>query len=580
MMVKNSFKCLRHKPGAVVLSVFLLSFAIFLWMLSFAVTELSTATIPEKHLTVAVPNNMSDREVVYKAIEHIRTSVSQVSNIDYRVLLKAYAWDEMPYIPSTASALVSHADMCLLTVKINGLQSSDQWSGSLRTRYAHEYELEVVGIHELHELYADLLVGSELYMQLRTPMPEEDWAEQGKSYLIWGRLRQIERGGKRIYQLVLPEVGQRKYVEQNGRHLVYVQNTGEMIPTASEITDSWEYFGKTDMGRLWQELVYPAFGIVYGSADVVGTDVPDSIRAFNMEETTVIEGEMLTEEQCAGGERVCLVSEELAGLNGWAVGDRIPLSMYDGEGSPMVYHTPSGFFFESDYRIVGVYRNAWEYTGNGVGVHPNTVYVPLRSIENLGTDSTDVSLILNAGSENLFETDLLKLGYAGMFSYYSGPEVEDAVAQLALQEAREQWIVRSGQLARGLRFASVLWMAAVMMGWMHACRTEIGTHYQIETAERILFCHMLLQMLSIGLVSAVLSAVSALWLLPCVAARVLYVCADPAFADALTAALPQLPFAWRPLLIGMGMSLVCGLLSAIIGMKRRYHYIYRERSEL
>jgi len=573
MLVKNSFKCLRRKPVAATLSVLLLSLALCLWLLSFAAAELSTATVPEKHLTIAVPNNMSDREVVYKAIEHIRTSISQVSEIDHRVALKAYVGDEMPYIPV-------HADMCLLTVKINGLQSSDQWNGSIRTRYVHEYEMEVEEIHELHELYEDLLVGSEMYMQLRTPTPEEDWAEQGKSYLVWGSLRRIERDGKPIYQLVLPEAGQRKCAEQNGKHLTYVQNTGEVIPTVSEIADTLEQFLKTDMGRPWQELICPTFGIVYGSVDVVGTDIPDSIRALNMEETAVVEGEMLTAEQCAGGERVCLVSEELAWLNGWTVGDRIPLSMYDGERSPTVYHTPSGFFFEADYRIVGIYRNAREYAGGGVGVHPNTVYVPLRSIENMSAESADVSLILDAGSENLFETELLKLGYAGMFSYYSGPEAEDAAAQLALREAREQWIVRIGQLARNLQWASVLLIAAVMMGWMHSYQAEIGEYYQIETSERILFCHMLLQMLSIGLVSAALSAMSALWLLPRVVAYILHACADPAFADVLTASLPQLPFAWRPLLLGIGVSVLCGVISAFIGMKRRYHYTYRERGEL
>ena len=562
------------------LSVLLLSLAIFLWLLSFAAIALSTATVPEKHLTVAVPNSTSDREVVYKAIEHIRTSVSQVSNIDSRVSLKAYAWGELPYVPSDAPAAISHANMCLLTVKINSLQSSDQWNGSVRTRYAHEYTLEVVGVHELYEPYMDLSVGSELYMQLRTPILEEDWAEQGKSYLVWGSLQLIERDEKPIYQLVLPEAGQRKSVEQNGKHLVYVQNTGEMIPTVSELTDPLEYFLKTDMGRPWQELIFPAFGIVYGSVDVVGTDIPDSIRAFNMEEATVIKGEMLTAEQCAKGERVCLVSEELAALNGWAVGDRVTLSMYDKERSPTVYHTPSGFFFESDDRIVGTYRNAREYTGDGAGLYPNTVYVPLRSIENLSVDSTDVSLILAAESENLFETEMLKLGYAGLFSYYSGPEAEDAATQLALREAREIWIDQIGQLARNLRWASVLLIAAVMMGWMRACGTELGAHYQIETAERILFCHMLLQMLSVGLASAVLSAVSARWLLPRVAFRILYACADPAFADTLTAALPPQPFAWRPLLIGIGVSLMCGVLSAVIGMKRNYHYTYREGREL
>lgn len=580
MLLRNVLKGLRRKPGWMIVSVILLTSAVFLWLLSSSLVDMSTASIPEKHLTIAVPNGLSNTENVYDAIEHIRTSVSLVTDMDNRVHLKAYTFDGIPYIPSIAPELVSHANICILTLKMNNLQSSDQWNGSVRTRYVHDYDLEVVQIHELHEIYANVEIGTDIYMQLRTPTKEEDWAEQGKTYLVWGRLQQIERDGRLIYQLVPSGIGQSKTVEQNGEHLVYVQKTGEAIPTVSELPDSLDDFLKTDMGKSWQDLIFPIANILYSSVDVIGTDIPDSIRAFNLEETTVVDGTVLTEKQCKRGERVCLVSEQLAQINGWAVGDSIPLSMYGGASRPTVYHTVSGFFFEADYRIVGIYRNAEEYTGGARGVHPNTVFVPLRSIENMNTKGTDVSLVMEAGNENLFETEMLKLGYAGLFSYYSGPETEDAITRIAIEEARERWIEQATLLARYIRWSGVLLIVVTVFGVMRGCRTEIGYCYRIETAERILFSHILLRVLLTGLLSCALSVIMAFWQLPTVASRILHALAEPVFVNSLTEALPVLPFAWRALMLCMGVILLCGIVFAAIGTKRSYHYSYREGSEL
>lgn len=574
MLVKNSFKCLRRKPVAAVLSVLLLSLALCLWLLSFTAAELSTATVPEKHLTIAVPNNMSDREVVYKAIEHIRTSVSQVSDIDRRVALKAYSGEMTAYFPSIAPALVSDADVCVFAVTL--CETETTYQNVIGKRYVHNYKFEIAQILAMHDIYRDITAGSEIWVQIIQDMEQEDWAQVGKTYLIWGRLQQAHRNGEAVYQLVLSEAGHKKMLDDGSKHLVYAQNSGELVPTVSEIGTSLDVFWTTEMGDAWQRLILPATNILYHSVDIVGTDISDSIRAFNREETAVVEGEMLTAKLCERGERVCLVSEELAQLNGWSVGDRIPLDIYDGTRFPTVYHAGAGFFFETEYRIVGIYRNTRKYVDASWGVHPNTVYIPLRSIEKLSADVADFALVIESGSENAFETEMQGLGYGGLFTYYSGPEAENIIEQAALEAAREEWITATEFMASRLKMAAVILIALTSFAIMWCSKREIGYFYTIETAERILFGHILLQIAVIGILSAVMTFAISHPLLRSVAPRLLYRLAEAEFADRLTESLPPISVDIIPLLYGLGILLLCGTISAIIGMKRSYYYTYKE----
>ena len=574
MLVKNSFECLRRKPGSVILSVLLLSLAIFLWLLSFAILTLSTATVPEKHLTVALPPASADPEEIRDVIDHVSNTSEHVISTDRRVALKAYSGEMTAYFPSIAPALVSDADVCVFAVTL--CEAETTYQNVIGKRYVHNYEFEIVQILAMHDIYLDITAGSEIWVQIIQDTEQEDWAQVGKTYLIWGRLQQAHRNGEAVYQLVLSEEGHKKMLDDGSKHLVYAQNSGELVPTVSEIGTSLDVFWTTEMGDAWQRLILPAMNTLYHSVDIVGTDISDSVCAFNREETAVVEGEMLTAKLCERGERVCLVSEELAQLNGWSVGDRIPLGIYDGTRFPTVYHAGAGFFFETEYRIIGIYQNEREYVDASWGVHSNTVYIPLRSIENLSADFADFALVIESGSENAFETEMQGLGYGGLFTYYSGPEAENIIEQAALEAAREEWITATEFMASRLKMAAVILIALTSFAIMWFSKREIGCFYTIETAERILFGHIWVQVAALGILSAVTVSVVSRWLLPSIVPRLLYRLAEAKLADRLTETLPPISLSAISLLLGLGIVVLFGTMSAIIGMKRSYYYTYKE----
>ena len=207
---------------------------------------------------------------------------------------------------------------------------------------------------------------------------------------------------------------------------------------------------------------------------------------------------------------------------------------------------------------------------------PNTVYIPLRSVENLTADSTDFSLVIESGSENAFETEMQGMGYGGLFTYYSGPEAENIMEQNALEQAREAWIGKTKWLATRMQIAAVILIGLSTFSLMWCSKREIGYFYTIETAERILFGHILLQIAVIGILSAVMTFAISHPLLRSVAPRLLYRLAEAEFADRLTESLPPISVDIIPLLYGLGILLLCGTMFAVIGMKRSYYYTYKE----
>lgn len=577
MFLKNVLSGLLQKPITVILCVLMLTPAMLLSLFASALIGVSTASVPSVHLTVATRSVDMTSADVYEMIDRIRQNSSVAKASDLRVTAKGYLAEWDPYIPSADPDLVSHANFCVFVVKLNKIIMTDRKTARVSQRYQHDYDLEITQVVEMNEVYRELSVGSSISMQLLTGTPEEDWATEGGTYLIWGKLQQHAADGGTMYQLIPSMSGYKKLVEQNGTHLMYAQNSGDLIPTISELNMSLTDFWMTEVGELWRNRILPISGITYWSTDVVGTDMLDSVRAFNLEETTVMAGETFTTAQYEAGEHVCLISEQLAEYNGLAVGDTILISLY--WPFENIYDPTSGFFAESDYRIIGIYSNAQDYVNSSQGTHPNTVYVPLRSMGELEKRGTDVSFIIDAGQENAFEAEMNKLGYSGVFEYYSGPKSEDVLAQEALDAAREQLITDAADHAKMLqRFGAVLSAVAVFL-LMWASKKEIGRFYRIETAERVLFLHVFLQTLLISTVATGLSAAIAAKIMPSAVSGVLYKLADPEFADQLAETFAEIPPMRTALLLGFAVILLFGVIVAVVATKRSYHYEYQEGSE-
>lgn len=583
-MIRYVFRGLWKKSITVVLSVFLLTAAIFLFLLASALVSVSSMNTPQAHLTVAKASAKGETAELKTMIDRVRSRSAFLKDVDARVIAKGYSPQIMSYIPSSDPTLVTHANYCVLVVKLNRVTVTKDPKIS-RLNYLHEYEMEIEQVVAMHEVYEDLDVGSTIKMGYFLRAETDGWSEEGKTYLISGTLYGGE--GDTSYYLEYMKSGKteyRKTVEQNGMHELYTQITGEKIPFISALNMSLGDFMKTEMGRLWQEVILPIPEVSYRSVDVIGTDILDSIVAFNMEEATVIEGDVFTQEQYDTGAPVCLVSEEWAKYNGYSVGDTVSLSLYWPQNqvtlpSPSTYQPYSGFFHVADYQIIGIYRNAEAYDGTSGGIHPNTVFVPLRSMGEELVDSSNISFVIEENKENSFEVEMQQLGYGNWMKYYSGPQAEDALAEMAAENARERWVADVAEKAASLqRIGAMLTVFAVFLVVWRG-KKEIGQFYRIETAEKVLFGHFLLQTLLLGLLSLCLSAAAARALLPTWVPHLLYRWADPAFADLLTETLAACPPMKDTLLIALGAISGCGILFGILGMKRSYHYEYKEGSE-
>ena len=591
MLLSNIRQSIRYKPICLVFCVLLTVFGMLGVLLGSAMVHIASAPEEVSALTIArlsqsfVPDNID----FYDKMNAALSRSSFVQDTDMRFYARGYSEAWQPYVPSDQDHLVGMAGCTVLAAKLVEAEQIKSDNTSLKYRYVLEIAQPVV----MHEIYAELGVGSRVEMILSTQKGfDMTWLEQGKSYLIRGILQKTEDTQTEYsIQTLLNRLDTRSYKieDRDGKHCLYDDQSARYTPIISELRMPVEEFLRTDMGRLWQEQVISRMDDHLSASLVIGTGILESIRAFNLDETVIVAGEDFTVQQQEQGEAVCLVSEELAKQNNLSVGDSFFWELRGLSYSPYPYSDMSlhsdMFVFpdETELRVVGIYRNAEPYENTDRGVHPNTVFVPSKLMTFAEPQKTygkeQLSVVLEAGEENAFELEMKEFGYGNLFEYHSGPKLLDTETQALLQAARAQLAVDAESIAKGLcLFGALLILSASFLLMWHS-RREIGHFYRIETGESVLFGHLFGQMLAVTFLSAALSAVAAVWCLLPAARAVLYRLADAAWAEMIMARLPQTLSFDTAFLFGAVWSLLCGAVFAAIGMKRSYYYEYREEGE-
>ncbi|MBS7355516.1 MAG: ABC transporter permease [Eubacteriales bacterium] len=166
-----------------------------------------------------------------------------------------------------------------------------------------------------------------------------------------------------------------------------------------------ELKSKPEMLKKYEQIAR-AYYINSRSFGVMTTNDLTGIPAFHLGNMFIPEGRMITEEEYASGAKVCMISTDLAKLQGWNVGDKIDFSFYEYNNfvnatiwgsrlSPRYTYTdPDHFFDNGEYEIVGTY-NVRPLTGtsavsaSAVSVPWNTIYIPEKSLENAPARRTD-----------------------------------------------------------------------------------------------------------------------------------------------------------------------------------------------
>ena len=169
------------------------------------------------------------------------------------------------------------------------------------------------------------------------------------------------------------------------------------------------------------------------SVPVLAVNHLEALADFAAGTTMVTQGRSISQKEYSSGAPVCLISESLARENGLNVGDPLPLSLYEFDRDlrysyiheynprPSCYLPDQGFQQETEYTIIGLYRQSNEWVTTPTSFTPNSVFVPEKSVNcqtvtgNYGVWS---SLILQNGTIDQMEARLEENDLGGAVTYY------------------------------------------------------------------------------------------------------------------------------------------------------------------
>ena len=185
----------------------------------------------------------------------------------------------------------------------------------------------------------------------------------------------------------------------------------------------------------WQTAL-KAVDVTNHSVPVLTVEKVEALADFAAGNTMVTQGRSFSQSEYDSGAAVCLISESLARENGLNVGDSLPLSLYeDDPGLPPIYARfqescnprasvfvpQEGFRQETEYTIIGLYRQSSEWVTSPTSFTPNSVFVPEKSVTcQTVTGSCGVwsSLVLQNGTIDQMEARLAENGLGGTVTYY------------------------------------------------------------------------------------------------------------------------------------------------------------------
>jgi len=219
----------------------------------------------------------------------------------------------------------------------------------------------------------------------------------------------------------------------------------ESWPLYAEYEGDWRDFLETEEGRVWREEIIPCCERSHDSVAVLLTDNIQGLSQFCKEESALLEGRYITQEEYDAGAPVCLVGADYALYNGLQVGDAITLDLYKPSyftvaGGVSFGPQPSRFYYtccmplaeenrlgaEREYTIVGLYSTPTRPCDpDGHSFRGDTVLAPKGSApEVLAAGEEDRvtpllnTLVLKNGSIEEFEAYMAENGAANRFRYH------------------------------------------------------------------------------------------------------------------------------------------------------------------
>ena len=203
-----------------------------------------------------------------------------------------------------------------------------------------------------------------------------------------------------------------------------VDYTQYNLPSIQELPDgvtAQEVIDSTSSWRMAMESIQTN----NHSVPVLAVDSVEGMLEFASGRTQITQGRSISQDEYRDGAAVCLISETLARESGLDVGDTLPLSLYENEKSlPWTFRTTvgdsdptasyylpqRGFQQETEYTIIGLYRQSSEWSETVASFTPNSVLTPKKSVT-CAMETGDCAI--EASPSGLWGTMILKNGTAG-----------------------------------------------------------------------------------------------------------------------------------------------------------------------
>ena len=221
-----------------------------------------------------------------------------------------------------------------------------------------------------------------------------------------------------------------------------VDYTQYNLPSIQELPDgvtAQEVIDSTSSWRMAMESIQTN----NHSVPVLAVDSVEGMLEFASGRTQITQGRSISQEEYRDGAAVCLISETLARESGLDVGDTLPLSLYEneknlpwtfrttvGDSDPTAYYylPQRGFQQETEYTVIGLYRQSSEWGKTVASFTPNSVLTPKKSVTcamETGGSATEASpsglwgtMILKNGTAAQMESRLAENGLSGTVTYY------------------------------------------------------------------------------------------------------------------------------------------------------------------
>ena len=218
-----------------------------------------------------------------------------------------------------------------------------------------------------------------------------------------------------------------------------VDYTQYNLPSIQELPDgvtAQEVIDSTSSWRMAMESIQTN----NHSVPVLAVDSVEGMLEFASGRTQITQGRSISQEEYRDGAAVCLISETLARESGLNVGDTLPLSLYEkeknlvptmvGDSDPTAYYylPQRGFQQETEYTVIGLYRQSSEWGKTVASFTPNSVLTPKKSVTcamETGSSAIEASpsglwgtMILKNGTADQMESRLAENGLGGTVTYY------------------------------------------------------------------------------------------------------------------------------------------------------------------